>query len=63
MKIIKVDSFDREGPGFDPIFICGGITKEHADIVCQQLNDAEWEHSPNFYRVVPDDYVLTKWEP
>jgi hypothetical protein len=64
MKLIRVDSFNREGPGYDDKLIQGGLTKEEAQASADALNALDKSpHSPDFYRVVPEDYELFKFEP
>jgi hypothetical protein len=65
MKIIKVDNYDREGPGFDPVLICNNVCDFYADLIADLLNQ---RYNPtgdleDFFKKVPDTYILTKWEP
>jgi len=63
MKIIKVDNYDREGPGHDPVLIAESVRENYAKIICDYLNALRDPMGDDYYVIKPDDYVLTKWEP
>lgn len=62
MKIIRVDNFDRENR--DDLLIAENVHKYYANKLCDTLNKEDGdEMSPNFFRVVDDDYKLFEFEP
>ncbi len=62
MKIICKDNFDRES--FSDSLVCEKISEYYGEIVVNFLNaNLSGDYSPNFYRLVDDDYELYKWEP
>jgi hypothetical protein len=63
MKIIGVDNFGRETK--DDFLVEANVTKEYGESKVKELNENEKEgdYSPNFFKLVEDDYVLYKWEP
>ena len=64
MKIVQVDNFAREGPGYDDRFVALVSNPDIATAIVALLNI---EHSqaedPCFYAAVSDDYKLKKFEP
>ena len=59
MKIVNTDNFDGDYP--DESFVnLPSLDKELADKLCERINEA-WggDHSPRYWKVVNDDYVLT----
>lgn len=58
MKIVLTDNFGRDNPVEE--VIKEGLTKEGAEIEAKRLNDLEHESSPDYYKVVEDDYVLSE---
>jgi len=66
MKIISVDNFDRERPGYsDDELIAEGISNtEFAEVMVQALNARfSGEQSERFFKVVPDSYQLRVYGP
>jgi hypothetical protein len=63
MKIIAVDNFDRET--HSDVLIAENVTECCAPIIAAALNEKLCKHddSPTFYRAVPDDYKLYRYEP
>lgn len=64
MKIIQVDNFDREGPGYDDRFVAMVVDPHIAEHIVSLLN-SEHKHPEDdcFYKVVPNDYKLRRFEP
>lgn len=60
-KIIIVDSFDRYNVS-DRLF-CSALSGKDAQDIADNMNAREHEDSPDFYEVVPDDYVLYVYDP
>lgn len=56
MKIIAVDNFAREY--IADTLIAENVNEYMGKRIVDLLNDKENEHSQDFYRLVPDDYVL-----
>jgi hypothetical protein len=65
MKVVRVSSYDDEGPGGDQYVVPGtvGLTEVEAEARASALNDDPKCPDANFYVVRPDDYVPWKFEP
>lgn len=63
MKIIRVDSFNREGPGYDDVLMAENVKAEFAYRIVTALNQTSTFYSHEFFRAVPDDYKLKVFEP
>lgn len=64
MKIIRKSNFDHEDHRGDQWFVAQRLTKQQADLVAETLNNLEHQNSDDYYKVVPDDYVLPpEWQP
>lgn len=65
MKIVRVSNFDYDDHRGDQYVVAEGIAnKHHASVMCEALNEANGSRGPDWFQVVPDDYVLPpKWEP
>lgn len=63
MKIIAVDNYDRQGPGYDDRLVAENVSKPMADRIVTLLNGSLNEHSEEFFRAVDDDYKLQEFEP
>lgn len=65
MKVIRVDNYDREGPGFDPKLIKAHVTKAGGEEIARILNASSSANGRGqyFYKCVEDDYKLEKWQP
>ncbi len=62
MKIICKDNFDRES--VNDQLVCENVNKFYGEMIVDFLNDRfSGDHSPNFYRLVDDNYRLYLWEP
>ena len=62
MKVICTDNFGRDYISDKLIAI--GVDDYDAKLIAKLLNENEKDpHTPYFYRAVPDDYKLHKWEP
>jgi hypothetical protein len=61
MKIICTDNFDRETE--NDSLVCENVNEDMGNKIVSLLLSEEHEHSPNFYKLVPDDYKLYVWEP
>ena len=61
MKIIHIDGFDREGPLGDDSLVCDNVNEFYGKRIvkwlCSSCGDADW------FKLVPDDYKLKKFEP
>lgn len=63
MKVISIDNFSREGPGYDDRLIASGLSEEEAEAMADRLNADCTETSTRFHIVRPENYVLSVWEP
>lgn len=61
MKIIAVDNFNREGPGFDNRFLFSIRDERLAEEIVRLMNTED--HGETFFRAVPDNHVLQRFEP
>lgn len=64
MKIIGVDNFDRETRS--DILVAVGITSVNlGEVMVKALNEKFCSHSGDdtFFKLVPDDHKLFKYEP
>jgi hypothetical protein len=62
MKIICVDNFDREA--YSDSLICTNICKIYGEYLVNCLNNKYGgEQSPDYFKLVEDDYKLYKFEP
>ena len=67
MKIISVDNFDREQLGVsDDRLVAENVTNEaYAKTMVDALNAkyCSTPHDDRFFKIVPDDYKLVRYEP
>ena len=63
MKIVRIDNFDREGPGHDDKLIAENVIEPYGAKIVEFLNKGEWEGSSDFYTLQKDDYKLKIFEP
>jgi len=62
MKIIQVDNFDREAISDE--LIAENVPYFWGVRITNWLNETfSGETSPDYFRLVPDNYVLYKWSP
>jgi hypothetical protein len=61
MKIICKDNYDREH--VSDTLVCENVNEYYANHITKLLNEKEGDHSPDYYRAVPDDHKLYKFEP
>lgn len=62
MKIICVDNFNRESRSDS--LVAENINAYYAKFIVEKLNEnLSGDQSPNFYRVVTDNYKLYTFEP
>ena len=62
MKIIQTDNFERDT--VSDILIAKDISENFANIIVDALNTKySSDYSPMFFKVVPENYKLYKWEP
>lgn len=63
-RVICTDSYGRSGesPGYDEYFITMPLSKYYSEKICELLNYDHKRHDTDYYRVVPEDYVLQKFE-
>lgn len=61
MKIICVDNFAREDRSDQ--LVCENVSEYYGKIIVDSLNNKlSGEHSPDFYKLVPDNYKLYEFE-
>jgi hypothetical protein len=64
MKIIKVDNFDKAGPGGDDMIIAENVHEYYGPKIVEWLIEIYSDgYSPDYFRLVEDDYKLRKFEP
>lgn len=65
MKVVRVSSYDDEGPGGNQYVVAGtdGLTPAEAEARASALNDDPKCPDANFYVAKPYDYVPWKFEP
>lgn len=61
MKIIVKDNFDRES--VSDRLIAENVSEHWAERIVDAMNAREHEHSPDFFKAVPDDYELYVYDP
>ena len=62
MKVIKIDNFNRDN--VSDVLICENVKKYIGEFFVKSLNEAfSSGNSPDFFRLVPDDYKLYEWKP
>lgn len=62
MKIICVDNFNRESRSDN--LVAENVNAYYAKFIVEKLNEnLSGDQSPNFYRVVTDNYKLYTFEP
>ena len=61
MKIIATDNYDRDYISDE--LIAFNLSKKEAKRKADKMNKKTGEHSPIFYRIVPNDYKLHIFEP
>jgi len=63
MKIVIIDNFGREGPGYDDTLVAENVNKPYGEKIVELLNKGEWEGSNDFYTLQEDDYHLREFKP
>lgn len=65
MKIILVDNFNREGPGHDDKLVAQCSDKFWGEHIVALLNawSSRDPHTPDFFKLVEDNYKLCKFIP
>lgn len=61
MKIVGIDNYDRET--VDDVLVCEHVHDGYAQKLIEFLNAQCHEAQARFFRLVPDDYPLRRWEP
>ena len=62
MKIINIDNYNRENRS--DYLVCDNCPEYYAPKIAEFLNEKfGGEHSDNYFRAVPEDYKLYKFEP
>lgn len=62
MKIVQVDNFDRDN--ISDVLIAENVNKNFGEFLTKALIDKySSSNSPDYFRLVPDNYELYKWEP
>lgn len=60
-KVIKVDNFNRDT--VDDVLICENVSQLYGDYIVSDLNNRfSGEHSDVYFRLVPNDYKLHKYD-
>lgn len=57
MKIVETDNFDSDYPN-ESFVNLPLMTEDHAEEVCNSINNGFHVDFPRFWKVVPDDYRL-----
>lgn len=63
MKVIRHDNYDDEGPRGTQYVVREKMTKEDAEALAEKLNHDPRRSEYDWFRAVPDDYVLFVFEP
>lgn len=64
MKVIRVSNCDSEGPRGDQYVAAGpGLSHDDAEEEAELRNSDPKRSDEDFFRVVPDEYVLRKFAP
>lgn len=64
MKVIRVSSYDHEDHrGNEREVSPRGLLQEEADARCRNLQKDPQRSDEDWYRVVPDEHVLWRFEP
>ena len=62
MKIINTDNFNRED--HSDSLVCENVSECYGEIIVNALNSKlSGNASPNYYRLVPDNYELYEFKP
>jgi hypothetical protein len=43
--------------------VLDNLSDDEANSIAHHLNDREGDYGHLFYKAVPDDYILRRWEP
>lgn len=61
MKVIRIDNFAREN--VSDKLVCENVSHYYGEIITKYLNENfSGENSPDFYKLVDDDYKLYVFE-
>jgi hypothetical protein len=61
MKIIRVDNFDREH--VSDVLVCDNVNEYYGKFIVGELNrNFSGESSPDYYKLVDDNYALYQYE-
>ncbi len=64
MKVIRIDNYDDEGPSGTQRVVAGpGLSQDEAWRIAREMNDDTWRSDCDYFKVVPDDHVLWRFEP
>jgi len=64
MKVIRIDSYDDEGPrGTERLVVGPGLSQTEADELTKKLNESPDRIDYDYFRTVPDDYELWVFKP
>lgn len=61
MKIVGYSNFDIET--VNDFIVCENVNKVFGPTMLKALTDMVTDNSTYYYKLVPDDYKLHKWEP
>lgn len=61
MKIIAGDNLARDI--VSDVLVCSDVNEYYGSRIVEMLNDEQGALAPWYYRLVPDDHVLYKWQP
>lgn len=64
MKVIRVDNYDGDGPNSSQQLVAGpGLSLDEAERIAREMNDDIGRCDCDYFKVVPDDHVLWRFEP
>jgi hypothetical protein len=61
MKIIATDNFSRDY--VSDYLVCENVNEGYGNMIVDILNRRNGDDGPRYYRLVPNDHELYKWEP
>lgn len=63
MKIIRIDNFNREGPGYDDYFVASVQSEWIGEQIVKLLNGDVDPRGEIYYQLVQDSYELKVFKP
>lgn len=61
MKIIRTDNYNRET--VSDTLVCENVSEYYGKLILKLLTDWTHPESDDFFRLVPDDHKLYRFEP